>query len=218
MENIAIGLLIPFLGTTLGSAMVFLMKNKMNTKVQKLLLGFASGVMIAASIWSLITPSIEMAEEQGIVSWIPAAIGFLFGIIFLLVLDSIIPHLHLNSKKPEGIKAKLKNTTMMVLAVTLHNIPEGMAVGVVFAGVLAQNTTITLAGAFALSIGIAIQNFPEGAIISMPLKNEGMSKPKAFLYGTLSGIVEPIGAIITILLTGIVTPILPYLLSFAAGR
>ena len=217
MENIVIGLLIPFLGTTLGSAMVFLMKNKMNTKVQKLLLGFASGVMIAASIWSLITPSIEMAEEQGIVSWIPAAIGFLFGIIFLLVLDSIIPHLHLNSKKPEGIKAKLKNTTMMVLAVTLHNIPEGMAVGVVFAGVLAQNTTITLAGAFALSIGIAIQNFPEGAIISMPLKNEGMSKPKAFLYGTLSGIVEPIGAIITILLTGIVTPILPYLLSFAAG-
>lgn len=217
MENIAIGLLIPFLGTTLGSAMVFLMKNKMNTKVQKLLLGFASGVMIAASIWSLITPSIEMAEEQGIVSWIPAAIGFLFGIIFLLVLDSIIPHLHLNSKKPEGIKAKLKNTTMMVLAVTLHNIPEGMAIGVVFAGVLAQNTTITLAGAFALSIGIAIQNFPEGAIISMPLKNEGMSKPKAFLYGTLSGIVEPIGAIITILLTGIVTPILPYLLSFAAG-
>lgn len=217
MENIAIGLLIPFLGTTLGSAMVFIMKNKMNTKVQKLLLGFASGVMIAASIWSLITPSIEMAEEQGIVSWIPAAIGFLFGIIFLLVLDSIIPHLHLNSKKPEGIKAKLKNTTMMVLAVTLHNIPEGMAVGVVFAGVLAQNTTITLAGAFALSIGIAIQNFPEGAIISMPLKNEGMSKPKAFLYGTLSGIVEPIGAIITILLKGIVTPILPYLLSFAAG-
>lgn len=217
MENIAIGLLIPFLGTTLGSAMVFLMENKMNTKVQKLLLGFASGVMIAASIWSLITPSIEMAEEQGIVSWIPAAIGFLFGIIFLLVLDSIIPHLHLNSKKPEGIKAKLKNTTMMVLAVTLHNIPEGMAVGVVFAGVLAQNTTITLAGAFALSIGIAIQNFPEGAIISMPLKNEGMSKPKAFLYGTLSGIVEPIGAIITILLTGLVTPILPYLLSFAAG-
>ena len=217
MENIAIGLLIPFLGTTFGSAMVFLMKNRMNTKVQKLLLGFASGVMIAASIWSLITPSIEMAEEQGIVSWIPAAIGFLFGIIFLLALDSVIPHLHLNSKKPEGIKAKLKNTTMMVLAVTLHNIPEGMAVGVVFAGVLAQNTLITLAGAFALSIGIAIQNFPEGAIISMPLKNEGMSKLKAFLYGTLSGIVEPIGAIITILLTSVVTPVLPYLLSFAAG-
>ena len=217
MENIAIGLLIPFLGTTLGSAMVFLMKNKMNTKVQKLLLGFASGVMIAASIWSLITPSIEMAEEQGIVSWIPAAIGFLFGIIFLLVLDSIIPHLHLNSKKPEGIKAKLKNTTMMVLAVTLHNIPEGMAVGVVFAGVLAQNTTITLAGAFALSIGIAIQNFPEGAIISMPLRAEGVSKPKAFLYGMLSGIVEPIGAAVTILITSTVLPILPYILAFAAG-
>ena len=217
MENVLVGLLIPFLGTTLGSAMVFLMKNKINPKVQKLLLGFASGVMIAASIWSLITPSIEMAEEQGEISWIPASIGFLLGITFLLVLDSLIPHLHLNSKKPEGIKAKLKNTTMMILAVTLHNIPEGMAVGVVFSGVLAQNTTITLAGAFALSIGIAIQNFPEGAIISMPLKNEGISKPKAFLYGTLSGVVEPIGAIITILLTSIVTPILPYLLSFAAG-
>ena len=217
MNNIAIGILIPFIGTTLGSAMVFLMRNKLNSKVQKLLLGFASGVMIAASIWSLITPSIEMAEEQGIVSWIPASIGFLLGIIFLLILDSLIPHLHLNSKKPEGIKAKLKNTTMMILAVTLHNIPEGMAVGVVFAGVLAQNTTITLAGAFALSIGIAIQNFPEGAIISMPLKNEGMSKSKAFLCGTLSGIVEPIGAIITILLTSVVTPVLPYLLSFAAG-
>ena len=217
MENVLVGLLIPFLGTTLGSAMVFLMKDKINPKFQKLLLGFVSGVMIAASIWSLITPSIEMAEEQGKISWIPASIGFLLGITFLLVLDSLIPHLHLNSKKPEGIKAKLKNTTMMILAVTLHNIPEGMAVGVVFAGVLAQNTTITLAGAFALSIGIAIQNFPEGAIISMPLKNEGISKPKAFLYGTLSGVVEPIGAIITILLTSIVTPILPYLLSFAAG-
>ena len=217
MENVLVGLLIPFLGTTLGSAMVFLMKDKINPKVQKLLLGFASGVMIAASIWSLITPSIEMAEEQGKISWIPASIGFLLGITFLLVLDSLIPHLHLNSKKPEGIKAKLKNTTMMILAVTLHNIPEGMAVGVAFSGVLAQNTTITLAGAFALSIGIAIQNFPEGAIISMPLKNEGISKPKEFLYGTLSGVVEPIGAIITILLTSIVTPILPYLLSFAAG-
>lgn len=217
MNNVLVGLLIPFLGTTLGSAMVFLMKDKINPKVQKLLLGFASGVMIAASIWSLITPSIEMAEEQGIISWIPASIGFLLGIFFLLALDSIIPHLHLISKKTEGIKAKLKNTTMMVLAVSLHNIPEGMAVGVVFAGVLSQNTTITLAGAFALSIGIAIQNFPEGAIISMPLKNEGMSKLKAFLYGTLSGIVEPIGAIITILLTSIVIPILPYLLSFAAG-
>ena len=217
MENIVIGILIPFLGTTLGSAMVFLMRDKINTKIQKLLLGFASGVMMAASIWSLIIPSINMAEQQGKLSWVPATIGFLLGIIFLLMLDNLIPHLHLDSKKPEGIKTKLKNETMMVLAVTLHNIPEGMTIGVVFAGLLAQNTTITLMGAFALSIGIAIQNFPEGAIISMPLKNEGVSKAKAFLYGTLSGLVEPIGAIVTILLTSIVTPILPYLLSFAAG-
>lgn len=217
MENIVIGILIPFLGTTLGSAMVFLMRDKINTKIQKLLLGFASGVMMAASIWSLIIPSINMAEQQGKLSWVPATIGFLLGIIFLLMLDNLIPHLHLDSKKPEGIKTKLKNETMMVLAVTLHNIPEGMTIGVVFAGLLAQNTTITLMGAFALSIGIAIQNFPEGAIISMPLKNEGVSKAKAFVYGTLSGLVEPIGAIVTILLTSIVTPILPYLLSFAAG-
>ena len=211
------GLLIPFLGTTLGSAMVFFMKNKMNNKVEKLLLGFASGVMIAASIWSLIIPSIDMAKEQNVISWIPATIGFLLGILFLLVLDSIIPHLHLNSNKPEGVKAKLQKTTMMVLAVTLHNIPEGMAVGVVFAGAISGNSGITMAGAIALAIGIAIQNFPEGAIISMPLKSEGTSKSKAFLYGTLSGIVEPIGAIITIALTSLVVPILPYLLSFAAG-
>ena len=197
--------------------MVFLMKNKINNKVQKLLLGFASGVMIAASIWSLLIPSIDMAEEQGTIGWIPASVGFLLGIIFLLVLDTIIPHLHLNSNKPEGMKAKLKKTTMMVLAVTLHNIPEGMAVGVVLAGALSENSGITMAGAFALAIGIAIQNFPEGAIISMPLKSEGASKLKAFWYGTLSGIVEPIGAIITIALTKLVVPILPYLLSFAAG-
>ena len=215
--QIFLGLAIPFLGTTLGAAMVFLMKKEMNKKVEKILLGFASGVMIAASVWSLLIPSIEMTETQGKVAWIPAAIGFLLGIVFLLVLDSVIPHIHLESKKPEGIKSKLKKTTMMVFAVTLHNIPEGMAVGVTFAGVLAQNAGITMAGAFALAIGIAIQNFPEGAIISMPLKNEGVSKPKAFLYGTLSGIVEPIGAIITILLTNAVVPILPYLLSFAAG-
>lgn len=217
MENILIGLLIPFLGTVLGSAMVFLMKDKINPKLQKILSGFASGVMIAASIWSLIIPSINMAEEQGDISWLPASIGFLVGVAFLLILDSIIPHLHIETKKPEGIKSKLKNATMMVLAVTLHNIPEGMTVGVVYAGLLAQNTNITLAGALALSIGMAIQNLPEGAIISMPLKSEGMSKIKAFLYGTLSGIVEPLGAIITILLTSIVTPILPYLLAFAAG-
>lgn len=215
--NLITGLLIPFTGTTLGSAMVFFMKNKMNAKVEKLLLGFASGVMIAASIWSLIIPSIDMAEEQNKIAWIPAAVGFLLGITFLLVLDSVIPHLHLKSDKPEGIKSKLKKTTMMVFAVTLHNIPEGMAVGVTFAGALIGNAGITMAGAFALAIGIAIQNFPEGAIISMPLKSEGMSKTKAFIYGTLSGIVEPIGAVITILLTNAVVPILPYLLSFAAG-
>ena len=215
--QIFLGLSIPFLGTTLGAAMVFLMKKEMNKKVEKILLGFASGVMIAASVWSLLIPSIEMAEAQGKVAWIPAAIGFLLGIVFLLVLDSVVPHMHLESEKPEGMKSKLKKTTMMVFAVTLHNIPEGMAVGVTFAGVLTQNAGITMAGAFALAIGIAIQNFPEGAIISMPLKSEGVSKLKAFLYGTLSGIVEPIGAIITILLTNAVVPILPYLLSFAAG-
>lgn len=215
--QVMIGLLIPFLGTTLGAATVFLMKNEMNKKVEKILLGFASGVMIAAAIWSLIIPSIDMAEEQGKVSWIPAAIGFLLGMVFLLILDHLIPHLHLESDKPEGIKSKLKKTTMMVFAVTLHNIPEGMAVGVTFAGAILGNTGITIAGAMALAIGIAIQNFPEGAIISMPLKSEGMSKSKAFLYGTLSGIVEPIGAIITILLTNTVIPVLPYLLSFAAG-
>ena len=211
--NLTIGLLIPFLGTSLGSAMVFLMKNKMNRKVEKILLGFASGVMIAASVWSLLIPSINMTEEQGKVAWIPAAVGFMLGIIFLLVLDSLIPHLHLDSEKPEGLKAKLKKTTMMVFAVTLHNIPEGMAVGVAFAG----NAGITISAAIALAIGIAIQNFPEGAIISMPLKSEGMSKTKAFVYGTLSGAVEPVAAFITILLTSLVVQILPYLLSFAAG-
>ena len=197
--------------------MVFLMRNQINNKIEKLLLGFASGVMIAASIWSLIIPSIDMSKEQGIVAWVPATVGFLLGIFFLLILDSIVPHLHLKSDEPEGIKSKLKKTTMMVLAVTIHNIPEGMAVGVAFAGAMAQNTGITIAGAMALAIGIAIQNFPEGAIISMPLKSEGISKAKAFLYGTASGIVEPIGALITILLTSLVVPILPYLLSFAAG-
>ncbi len=210
-------LVIPFLGTTLGAGMVFLMKNKINRKIEKLLLGFASGVMIAASVWSLLIPSIDMAKNQNITDWIPASIGFLLGIVFLLVLDSIIPHLHLNTDKPEGMKAKIKKTTMMVLAVTLHNIPEGMAVGVVYAGAIMQNSGITVAGAIALAIGIAIQNFPEGAIISMPLKSEGISRSRAFMYGMLSGIVEPIGAIITIVLTNMVVPILPYFLSFAAG-
>ncbi len=211
------GLLIPFLGTTLGSAMVFFLKNNIKQLVEKLLLGFASGVMIAASIWSLLIPAIEMSEEQGKIAWIAPAIGFLLGMLFLLILDSVIPHMHLDKEKPEGIKSKLKKTTMLVLAVTLHNIPEGMAVGVTFAGALMGNAGIAITGAFALAIGIAIQNFPEGAIISMPLRAEGVSRTKAFLYGTLSGIVEPIAAVITILLTNLVVPILPYLLSFAAG-
>ena len=214
---IIICLVIPFLGTTLGSGMVFFMKNKINPKFQKLLLGFASGVMMAASIWSLLLPSMDMAVEQGIIKWLPALVGFLLGIGFLLILDTIIPHLHLNSKKPEGVRSKLKNEIMLVLAVTLHNIPEGMAVGVVLAGAVNGSVGLTMAGAIALAVGIALQNFPEGAIISMPLEAEGKSKGKAFLYGMLSGAVEPIAAIATILLTGLVTPILPYLLSFAAG-
>ena len=215
--NLFLGLIIPFIGTTLGSAMVFLMKNKLNEKVEKVLLGFASGVMVAASVWSLIIPSIDMAKEQNIIAWLPATIGFILGIIFLLILDNIIPHLHVKSKEPEGMKSNLGKSTMMVLAVTLHNIPEGMAVGVALAGAISGNSTITIAGAIALSIGIAIQNFPEGAIISMPLKEEGNSKSKSFLYGTLSGTVEPIFGGITIILTSLVVPILPYLLSFAAG-
>lgn len=217
MQNVLLGILIPFIGTTLGSSLVFFMKNKINDKIQKFLLGFAAGVMIAASVWSLLLPSMNMAKEQGIVEWIPACVGFLLGILFLLLLDIIIPHLHVSSTKPEGLKSNFKKTTMFFLAVTLHNIPEGMAAGVVFAGVLLDNVGLSFAGALALSIGIAIQNFPEGAIISMPLKAEGFSKPKAFFYGILSGIVEPIAALITILLTNLVVPILPYLLSFAAG-
>lgn len=216
-KDIIIGILIPFVGTTLGAGMVFFLRREMSDLLQKALLGFASGVMIAASIWSLLMPAIDMAEEAGGIPWIPASVGFLLGIAFLLVLDSIIPHLHLDKEKPEGVKSSLKKSTMLVLAVTLHNIPEGMAVGVVFAGLLTENVLISAAGAFALSIGIAIQNFPEGAIISMPLKSEGISKTRAFLYGSLSGIVEPVAALITIALTGFIVPILPYLLAFAAG-
>lgn len=216
-SNVILGIFIPFIGTMSGAAMVFLLKKDMGTLLQKSLLGFASGVMIAASVWSLLIPALDMAEEQRGTAWFPAAVGFLMGIFFLLILDSVIPHLHLDKEKPEGIKSNLKKSTMLVLAVTLHNIPEGMAVGVVFAGMLSGNTSITAAGAFALSIGIAIQNFPEGAIISMPLKSEGVSKPKAFAYGTFSGIVEPAAALITILLTAFIEPLLPYLLSFAAG-
>ena len=216
-QNILLGIFIPFAGTTLGSAMVFFMKKEMNQRLQKLLLGFASGVMIAASVWSLLIPAIGMAEDAGGIAWIPAAAGFLLGMGFLLVLDTVTPHLHFTEEKPEGMPSHLKKTTMLVLAVTLHNIPEGMAVGVTFAGAMTGNGTLTLAGAFALSVGIAIQNFPEGAIISMPLKGQGISRTRAFAYGTLSGIVEPAAAFITILLTGLVVPFLPYLLAFAAG-
>ena len=197
--------------------MVFFLKKEMNKKLEKLLLGFASGVMIAASIWSLLLPSIDMAKEQNVPAYIPAAVGFLLGMAFLLLLDSVIPHLHLKSEEPEGVRSDLTKKTMLVLAVTLHNIPEGMAVGVTFAGALLGHTGITMMGAFALAIGIAIQNFPEGAIISMPLLSAGSTKPKAFWYGMLSGIVEPIGALLTIWLAGIIVPILPYFLSFAAG-
>lgn len=197
--------------------MVFFMRKEMNEKLQKALLGFASGVMIAASVWSLLIPAIDMSEEQGGIAWIPAAAGFLMGMGFLLLLDTLTPHLHLNEDAPEGLPSNLKKTTMLVLAVTLHNIPEGMAVGVTFAGVMMGNTMMSLAGAFALSMGIAIQNFPEGAIISMPLRSEGYSKGKAFLYGAVSGVVEPLAAFGTILLTSLVVPVLPYLLSFAAG-
>lgn len=211
------GVMIPFVGTTLGSAMVFFMRNQINKQLEKLLLGFAAGVMVAASVWSLLMPSIEMASEQGKVAWIPAAVGFILGMAFLLLLDSIIPHLHLDTEKPEGLKSKAKKTTMMVFAVTLHNIPEGMAVGVTFAGALLGNAQITMAGAFTLALGIAIQNFPEGAIISMPLKSEGVSKKRAFMYGTLSGLVEPVGAVLTIFLAQLIVPLLPYFLSFAAG-
>ncbi len=215
--DIAIGLLIPFLGTTLGAACVFFLKNDLNPLVQKALLGFASGVMVAASVWSLLIPAIDMSDSMGKLAFLPAAVGFSIGMLFLLAMDRLVPHLHLNEDKPEGLPSSLKKTTMLVLAVTLHNIPEGMAVGVVFAGLLSGNEKITLAGAVALSVGIAIQNFPEGAIISLPLKGEGCSSRKAFVYGMASGVVEPIAAFITILLTAIVTPLLPYLLAFAAG-
>lgn len=208
---------IPFLGTALGAAMVFFMKKEMNPKLEKMLLGFASGVMIAASVWSLLIPAIEMAEEQGKAAWLPASAGFLLGMGFLLLLDSLVPHLHIDSEKPEGVKSGFQKTTMLVLAVTLHNLPEGMAVGVTFAGAMLEDTGITMAGALTLAIGIAIQNFPEGAIISMPLRSAGASKGKAFVYGVLSGVVEPVGSVITILLAAHVVPILPYLLAFAAG-
>ena len=209
--NITIGILIPFIGTSLGSALVYIMKNKIKSEVERFLLGFASGVMIAASVWSLLIPAIEMENAKKSIAWVQPSIGFASGILFLLLIDIIVPYFKFNKE------TKLKRTTMLILAVTIHNIPEGMAVGAIFAGFLSGNVGITYAGALALSIGIAIQNFPEGAIISMPLKSEGYSKNKSFIIGTLSGIVEPIAAVLTILLTNIMTPLMPFLLSFAAG-
>ena len=211
------GLLIPFAGTTLGAACVFFMRNNLGEMVQRALTGFAAGVMVAASIWSLLLPAMEQAADMGRWSFVPAVVGFWLGIFFLLGLDRLIPHLHRGSAEAEGIKSSLGKTTMLTLAVALHNIPEGMAVGAVYAGWLYGDSGITLAGALALSLGIAIQNFPEGAIISMPLVGAGVPRRKAFRYGLLSGIVEPVGAAVTILLTSLVTPILPYILAFAAG-
>lgn len=220
MKELWIGLLIPFIGTTAGAGCVFFLKNELNARVQKALLGFASGVMVAASVWSLLIPAMEMSDQMGKFAFVPAAVGLGLGFAFLLLMDLLIPHLHLraNGAEEEGPHSGLKKTTKLLLAVTLHNIPEGMAIGVVFAGMLAQSVQITMAGAMALSLGIAIQNFPEGAVISLPLKSQdGISRKRAFLFGMLSGIVEPIAAWGTILMSRFVTPLLPYLLAFAAG-
>ena len=217
MNGLIVGLLIPFLGTVLGSAFVFFMKKDMPVLLQKALLGFASGVMVAASVWSLLIPSIEMSSEAGKGAVIPAVIGFLLGMAFLLFIDYITPHLHIGDDHPEGPRSKLSRTAMLSLAVTIHNLPEGMAVGVVLAGALQSNLGISAAGALAMSLGIAIQNIPEGAIISMPMRAEGNSRMRSFLLGSLSGIVEPIGGLFVILLASFMTPILPYMLAFAAG-
>ena len=210
------GILIPFFGTSLGAAMVFILKNEISENLQKILTGFAAGVMVAASFWSLLQPALESSENMGKLSFVPAAVGFLIGVGFLLFLDIVTPHMHLDHQD-EGPKSGLKRTTKLILAVTLHNIPEGMAVGVVYAGFRSGNVGVTGAGALALALGIAIQNFPEGAIVSMPLRAEGMSKGMTFLYGVLSGVVEPIAAAITIVAAGAVVPVMPYLLAFAAG-
>ena len=211
------GVMIPFLGTVLGSSMVFFAKGEMNRQVQRALTGFAAGVMTAASVWSLLIPAMNHAEDLGKLAFIPAAVGFWIGILFLLILDRSVPHMHMNSCEAEGPKCSMMKSSMLVLAVTLHNLPEGMAVGVVIAGWLSGDSLVPVSAVMALSLGIAIQNFPEGAIISMPLYSQGMSRGKAFLYGSLSGVVEPVGAMLTILAAGLVTPLLPYLLSFAAG-
>ena len=217
MSEAVYGILIPFLGTSLGSALVLFMRGGLSDKVQRALTGFAAGVMVAASVWSLLIPSIEQSSAMGQWAFVPAAVGFWVGVLFLLLLDHVIPHLHRSSNDCEGPHSRLQRTTMMVLAVTLHNIPEGMAVGVVYAGYLAGNAQISAAGALALALGIAIQNLPEGAIISMPLRAEGMSKCRAFVSGVLSGMVGPSGAARTILAATAIVPALPYLLSFAAG-
>ena len=217
IKDVSLGLIIPFIGTALGSACVFFLKKNLSERIQKALTGFASGVMVAAAIWSLIVPAIDQSKDMGKLAFLPAAIGFGLGMLFLLILDVITPHIHMNAEKAEGPKSNFKKTTMMVLAVTLHNIPEGMAVGVVYAGFLSGSAEITAGGALALSLGIAIQNFPEGAIISMPLHAQGRSKGKSFLDGVLSGAVEPVGAVLTIMLAGFLVPAMPYLLSFAAG-
>ena len=217
MINMFSVIMIPFLGTVLGAACVFFIKKEMSETLQKILSGFAAGVMVAASVWSLLIPSLEQSKMMGELSFVPAVIGFWLGIMFLLFLDHVIPHMHVGSQESEGPKTKLEKNTMMVLAVTLHNIPEGMAVGVVYAGYLSGEQNISMMGALALAIGIAIQNFPEGAIISMPLHSNGVSKLKACTYGVLSGAVEPIAGFITIVLSGFLIPVLPYLLSFAAG-
>jgi ZIP family zinc transporter len=210
-------IMIPFLGTTLGSALVFFSKGEMNRNVQRALTGFAAGVMTAASVWSLLIPAMDQAQDMGKLAFVPAAVGFWVGILFLMILDKTVPHMHMNSCQAEGCKSHLKKSSMLVLAVALHNLPEGMAVGVVIAGWLSGDSIVSGAAVMSLSIGIAIQNFPEGAIISMPLSSQGMGKGKSFLCGFLSGAVEPIGAILTILAAGFIIPLLPYLLSFAAG-
>ena len=214
---ILIGLLIPLLGTMLGASFVFFMKRDMPERLQKALLGFASGVMVAASVWSLLIPAIEMLQTTGFMQVMPAAVGFLLGIGFLLLIDELTPHLHVGSNKPEGLKVRLSRTAMLALAVTIHNLPEGMAVGVVFAGAAEGHADISLTGALAMAIGIAIQNIPEGAIISMPMRAAGNSRWKAFLIGSLSGVVEPLGGLLIILLASLFLPAMPYLLAFAAG-